>query len=600
MSNGYISERDLRFLLYDVHQAGDLVRLPYYEDHDLDSFKMVLDAAFKFSDGILRPISVEMDRFPTELVDGRVKVLPAVREMIRAFGEGGWLGAGLPFEDDGQQLPRLVETACALVFNSANFPATAYSLLTGAAVRMIHHFASDSLKEAYLPFMLSGQWQGTMAMTEPQAGSSVGDVATRARPTEDGYYLIEGQKIFISAGDHDGVDNVIHLMLARLADAPPGIKGISLFLVPKFRPENGGLATNDVTTAGVFHKLGYRGCPIVQLSMGEQGDCRGWLLGEPHKGIQYMFHMMNEARIGVGVQAAGVASAAYYASLDYARERPQGRPLTDKDPQTPQINIIEHPDVRRMLLFQRAVVEGSMSLLLQTARYDDLARQGPEEERERYGLLLDILTPVAKSYPSEMGIPSISTGLQILGGYGYCDEYPLEQYYRDARIHPIHEGTTGIQAMDLLGRKSVMKNGAAVEAFIAEVEAAVEAGRALQETASYAERLQSALELTREVLSAKMSWAVKGRVNLFLADAVLYLDLFSLTVIAWQWLLQGIVAVQKGKEASGEGESNYLAGKLLTMKYFFHYELPKTRGLAARLLEDDALTVDASSEMFTD
>jgi butyryl-CoA dehydrogenase len=306
-----------------------------------------------------------------------------------------------------------------------------------------------------------------MALTEPEAGSSLADITTMAEPTDHGYYKIKGQKIFISAGDHDGADNVIHLMLAKIKGAPAGVKGISLFVVPKKRiDEKGQLVSNDVVTSGVFHKLGYRGCPIAQLSMGDSDNCRGYLVGEPHQGLLLMFQMMNEARIGVGAGAAAIASAAYYSALDYTKTRLQGRKLSTKDPTLPQIPLIEHPDVKRMLLFQRSVIEGALSLLMQAAKYADLAIVLTGEEKEKNELLLDLLTPVAKSYPSEMGILSVSQGVQCLGGSGYCDDYPLEQYYRDARIHPIHEGTTGIQGLTLLGRNVTMKGGKAYKLYL--------------------------------------------------------------------------------------------------------------------------------------
>jgi hypothetical protein len=412
---------------------------------------------------------------------------------------------------------------------------------------------------------------------------------------------MRGQKIFISAGDHDGVENVIHMMLAKIPGAPPGVKGISLFLVPKKRVKaDGTLEPNDLTVATVYHKLGYRGCPITQLSMGENDDCRGYLVGEPHKGLSYMFQMMNEARIGVGMQATAIASAAYYASLEYAKERPQGRRLSSKDPTLPQIPIIEHADIRRMLLFQRGVTEGSLSVILQCAMYTDLARTDNAEQRERYELLLDLLTPVAKSYPSENGIISVSQGLQILGGYGYCQEFPLEQYYRDIRIHPIHEGTTGIQALDLLGRKVVMKNGQALRLYFEEVQATIQSASPYEDLKPYAERLKESLEKLRSVTMHRVQFAMQGDVEKFLADATLYLEMFGIIAIAWQWLIQGVAAQQGLATDCSAMDRQFYEGKLHTMRYFFHYELPKTYGLAGRLLESDGLTVEMSSAAFDD
>ena len=460
MAEKFVSERNLKFLLYDVFDLSSLTSFEPFADHSREVFDMVLDTAVKIGRDMLKPHFADMDRQQPELVDGQVRVHPMVREFMRTCGEGGWISAGAPYELGGMQLPLMIAAAGRFVFSAANYSAGVYPMLTSGAAHLIESFGSEELIETYIPKMFEGAWQGTMALTEPQAGSSLSDITTQAEPTDEGYYRIHGQKIFISTGDHDGAGNIVHLMLAKIKGASPGVKGISLFVVPKKRPaENGELIPNDVAVTAIYHKLGYRGAPITQLSLGENGDCRGYLVGEPHMGLKYMFQMMNEARLEVGMGAAAIASAAYYASLEYAQQRPQGRRLSEKNPLNPQVPIIEHPDVKRMLVFQRAVVDGSLSLLLQCCRYADMMKVTSGEEKERWFLLLDLLTPVAKSYPSEMGVLSVSQGLQCLGGYGYCDEFPLEQFYRDARIHPIHEGTTGIQGLDLLGRKVTMHGG---------------------------------------------------------------------------------------------------------------------------------------------
>lgn len=600
MADKFFSERNLKFLMYDVQKVDELTGYPYYEEHSREMFDLVLDTAAKMSRDIIKPIFQEMDQQQPELVDGEVKVHPKVRDFLKECGEGGWIGANAPFELEGQQLPFTITAASAFIMGAANFSAQAYPFLTAGASELIELFADEELKEKFIPKMFTGEWQGTMALTEPQAGSSLSDVAAMAEPTDDGYYKIKGQKIFISAGDHDGVDNVVHLMLARIKGAPAGVKGISLFIVPKKRPEADGLVSNDISVAGIYHKMGYRGCPITQLSMGENDDCRGWLVGEPHKGLSYMFRMMNGARVGVGMQATSIATAAYYASLEYAKERPQGRRLAGKDPNTPQVNIIEHSDVKRMLLFQRAVVEGSLSLLFRCSKLNDLTRVTEGEENERNFLLLDILTPVAKTYPSEMGILSVSQGLQILGGYGYCDEFPLEQYFRDMRIHPIHEGTTGIQGLDLLGRKVVMKDGRAFKIYVEELEKSIREAGKDPVLAPYAHRLETALEKLQEVTKHLMGIAMSGDIENFLADATLYLELFGIVTMAWEWLNQGI-AVQEGLKGDlSESESQFYQGKLFTLKYFYHYELPKIQGPAARLLETEAVTFEMKEEFFND
>ncbi len=601
MATKFFSDRNLKFVLYEVHDVVSLTQYDYYAEHNRKMFDMVLKAAGKLGKDLLFPVFEEMDRNQPELVNGEVRVHPSVCKIMKEYGEGGWITARVPFDLDGEQLPHLMADACEYIFQCANYSANAYPGLTTGAANLIETFGSKELYDTYTPKMYKGQWQGTMALTEPEAGSSLSDITTMAEPTAEDYYSIKGQKIFISAGDHDGVDNVVHLMLAKIEGAPAGVKGISLFVVPKKRfGEDGRLVSNDVVTSGVYHKLGYRGCPIAQLSMGDKNDCRGWLVGKPHNGLKYMFLMMNSARIDVGLGAASMATAAYYAALDYSKTRRQGRNVSQKNPGLPPVPIIEHADVKRMLLFQRAVIEGSFSLLMQCSKYLDLQHVAGDEEKAKYSLLLEILTPVAKSYPSEMGIQAISQGLQCLGGSGYCDDYSLEQYYRDARIHPIHEGTTGIQAMDLLGRKVLMQNGQAFNLFIDELQATISTAAEFPNLQGYAQQLKDALANLENVTGHLLEIAQGQGPEYFLADATLYLELFGIIAVAWQWLLQGI-AIQKAlNDNAKKKDLNFYHGKMITMQYFFEYELPKILGLTARLMRTDGLTVEMRTELFND
>jgi len=597
----FVSERNIKFLLYEVFDVESFTKYEYYSEHNRKMFDMVLKAAIKLGQDLLFPIFEEMDRNQPELVNGQVKVHPSVKTIMQEFGEGGWISSRVPFDQDGEQLPSMVADICEFIFAAANYSAHAYPGLTFGASHLIESFGSTELYDTYVPRMRAGDWQGTMALTEPEAGSSLSDITTMAEPTDEGFYRIKGQKIFISAGDHDGVENVVHLMLAKIEGAPAGVKGISLFLVPKKRiDDNGNLVSNDVVASGVYHKLGYRGCPIVQLSIGDKNDCRGWLVGEPHNGLKYMFQMMNEARIGVGMGATAMATAAYYASLEYSKTRLQGRNLSRKDPTLPPVAIIEHADVKRMLLFQRAVIEGAQSLLMQCSKFVDFQKVLDGEAKEKYHLLLEILTPIAKSYPSEMGIQSVSQGLQCLGGSGYCDDYPLEQYYRDCRIHPIHEGTTGIQGMDLLGRKVIMKDGQALLLYINELHDTIAAAREFKMLEKFANELSESLTSLQEVTRHLVSIAGQDGPEAFLADATLYLEFFSIITIAWQWLLQGL-AVQKAlNNGAKKKDLNFYDGKMFTLRYFFAYELPKTLGLAKRLMDADPLTVEMQKEHFND
>ncbi len=602
MAEKFVSERNLKFLLYEVLDAESLTRYPYFQDHDREVFDMVLETGIRMGKEMLWPVFAEMDREPPELVDGEVRVHPSVRGIMKACGEGGWIGAHFPYDMGGQQMPNTIMSMFRYVFSAANYSASVFPFLTAGAAHLLLSFASKELQDRYLPKMISGEWQGTMALTEPQAGSSLTDLTTTAHPTDKGYYLMKGQKIFISCADHNGVENIVNLMIARIKGAPPGIKGISLFVVPKYRPEeNGDLVFNDISCAGIYHKMGYKGSPLTQLAIGENDECRAWLVGEEHKGIRYMFQLMNEARIDVGMSAAAIANAAYYASLEYARERPQGRRIMEKDPLKPQIPIINHADVKRMLMFQRAVVEGALALAAYCAKLSDVAHVSEdEEEKEKSELLLEILTPAVKTYPSEMGVLSVSAGLQCLGGYGFCDEFPLEQHYRDTRIHPIHEGTTGIQGMDLLGRKVVMKNGKAFMTFMAETNKTIEEAKGVDEFKALAESLEKALGKLGLTTKSLTDLAIKGEIDLFLADATLYLEAFGVVVIAWQWLLQALAAKKALASKTSEADVNFYTGKIMTARFFFEYELPKTRGLFARLQNSDGLTLEMKEEYFQD
>jgi alkylation response protein AidB-like acyl-CoA dehydrogenase len=601
LTEKFMSMRNLKFLLYEVFDATSLTAHPYYEEYDRKMLDMVIEAAEELARGVLWPYYQEMDRNPPELTDEGVKVHSSVKKSMREMGDGGWIAMTVPEALDGQQLPQIIADTCRFIFCAANYSGSAYYGLSDGAARLIENFGGKDLYDAFVPHMRNGRWQGTMALTESEAGSSLSDITTTAEPTEAGDYRIRGQKVFISAGDHDGVENVVHLMLAKIAGAPPGVKGISLFVVPKKRiDEKGDLVPNDVTVSGVFHKLGYRGCPATQLSIGDHDDCRGYLVGEPHNGLRYMFQMMNEARIGVGLGACSMATAAYYASLDYAHSRKQGRKIEDKDPTNPPVPIIEHADVKRMLLLQRSVVEGSLSLLLQCSLYVDLMEVANAEKKEKYSLLLDLLTPVAKSYPSETGILSISQGLQCFGGSGFCDDYPLEQYYRDARIHPIHEGTTGIHGLDLLGRKVPMHNGKAFHLFCSELESAVANAIDMPALEPHARQLSDALEEMKRVTAHLAAVQSEKGIEEALADATLYLELFGLIAIAWQWLIQGRVVVNALNGAPSKTEADFYQGKFYALRYFFGYELPKAHGLLERLKHTDGLTVEMQKEWFSD
>jgi butyryl-CoA dehydrogenase len=411
---------------------------------------------------------------------------------------------------------------------AGNLSAYGYLGLTTGAARLIESFGSDELKERFMSRMYAGEWTGTMALTEPQAGSSLTDVLTTATKTDAGHYLIKGSKIFISGGDHDLTENIVHLTLARIEGAPPGIKGVSLFAIPKKRFEGDGLVPNDIEVAGVIHKIGWRGLPSLALAFGGSGDCHGWLVGEPHRGISYMFQMMNEARLMVGMNGAATASVAFHESLDYALNRPQGRSYENRDPRSPQIPIIEHADVRRMLLRQKAIAWGSLALLGKAARLTDLSEYGPTEEaRKQAFLLLDLLTPMAKSFPAEKGFESNALAVQILGGYGYSSEYLPESWLRDQKLNSIHEGTTGIHSLDLLGRKVPSAGGAAFGALLEEIAAACKRAREAGVMTEWVSIVEEAADATRATTQHLALLGMQGDVAGMLRHSVHYLDLAS-------------------------------------------------------------------------
>ncbi|PZP78399.1 MAG: acyl-CoA dehydrogenase, partial [Ectopseudomonas oleovorans] len=453
MSETLLSSRNLAFELYEVLDAEALTQRPRFADHNRETFEAAISTARGIAEELFAPHNRKNDEHEPQYVDGGAVLIPEVEPALRAFHEAGFLNATRDFEHGGMQLPNLLSQACFAHFQSANIATSSYSMLTMGVANLIEAFGNQEQKARYLQPIIDGRFFGTMALTEPHAGSSLSDIRTKAEPHADGSYRIKGNKIFISGGDQPISENIVHMVLAKLPDAPPGVKGISLFLVPKFHVNDDGSlgARNDVTLAGLFHKMGWRGTTSTALNFGDNGECVGYLVGKPHAGLSYMFQMMNEARIGVGMGAIMLGYAGYLYSLNYARERPQGRLPDGKDPASTQVPIIEHTDVKRMLLTQKAYVEGAFDLGLYSARLvDDEHTAESEEARRSAAELLDLLTPIVKSWPSEFCLKANELAIQILGGHGYTREYPVEQYYRDNRLNPIHEGTHGIQSLDLL------------------------------------------------------------------------------------------------------------------------------------------------------
>ncbi len=602
MADKYVDIDTLKYLLYDVHELEKLLERERFIDHDKESLDMFLDSSKDFADRELFPYFKEMDENPAFHKDGQVYVHKQVETMMKKGGELGFISSSFDYKVGGLQIPLMASTASSYILDAANNHLPGYAGLTQGAAELIIHFAKKDLLDKYVPEMLAGNWGGTMCLTEPQAGSSLSDIVTKATPHENGYYNISGQKIFISAGDNQYLDNIVHLVLARIEGAPKGTKGISLFIVPKNRKlDDGSLEPNDVTSVADFQKMGQKGYCTTHLGFGDKEDCRGWLVGEENNGLRCMFVMMNAARIGVGRAASAIASAAYYASLQYANERPQGRKLSSngkKNVEESQSLIIEHPDVRRMLLLQKAVVEGSMSLVLLAAKYYDLESTAQsKEEKIKYNTLLEMIIPVVKTYPSDAGAYSVNNGLQVLGGYGFCSDFILQQYYRDIRISAIYEGTTGIQSQDLLGRKITMNNGEGLKLLLAEIIETITKASNYPELKEYCDSLSKKIKLSEKILQTLMPYALKGDFEKYLADASIFMEFFSLVIVGWNWLEIAVNSQEALKNGDKKYSEIFYKSKIETMKYFFEYELPKTVGHSEIIMNPSSVTIKKQGEI---
>jgi butyryl-CoA dehydrogenase len=583
---------DLRFLLFDVHHVDHLTTHPRFEHvGGREELEQLLQSAKDLADRELFLFYKEMDTHPVTHQNGHVRSHPQLKRIFRAVADAGWFSATTDLDEGGIQLPYTIFSTAHLIFEAANNSAQGYLGVSTGAIDLITSYGDTKLKSTFVAPMMEGRWQGTMALTEPQAGSSLSDIVTNARPEAEGIYHISGQKIFISAGEHEACENFVHLLLARIEGAPAGTRGISLFVVPKFLPNNDGTLTyNHVECVADFQKMGQRGYATTHLVFGETGYTVGYLVGQPHHGLAYMFQMMNAARIAVGQTAAAIASAAYHYSLNYAKERPQGRQVTDKDPTQPQIPIIRHADVRRMLLAQKCFVEGSFSLVTECLKLLDLEKTLEGEERQKARWLLEFLTPIVKTYPAEEGIRSVSNALQIFGGYGYTMDFDIQQYYRDIRIMAIYEGTTGIQAIDLLGRKVPMEAGKAFECLLSEIRKELEKADAYPILHPFADRMRSGIRTWQDVARHLQSYAMKGQIEQYLSDATLFLEMSSLMVMGWQWIKIGISA-SSTPSGTGQKTSGFYEGKLTSMRFFFKYEFPRIKSLETTLRDEDVLTL---------
>ena len=610
------------FLLYQWLDAPSLSQRPRFGDHSRETFDAVLDTCERIAREKYAPFNRIVDTQEPHF-DGEKVILPqATHDAQKAYAESGMLSAAQDYETGGMQLPYTVEAAANAFFAMASVSIGSGMLTTGNANLLMVH-GTDTQKEVFAKNEFSGRFSGTMCLSEPQAGSSLSDVVTRAVPDGNDFeadplgprYRLRGNKMWISAGEHELTENIIHLVLAKIPGPDgkliPGTRGISLFIVPKKLVDQNGALTgvrNDVALAGLNHKLGWRGTTNTLLNFGEGkypvnakgggpfgngAGAVGYLVGKPHEGLRCMFHMMNEARIGVGMAATMLGMAGYLASLEYAKNRPQGRPITGsgKDAAAPQSRIIEHADVKRMLLAQKAYCEGALALELYCARLVDEHHTGETQAADDARLLLEVLTPIAKSWPSEWCLEANSLAIQVHGGYGYTRDFPVEQYWRDNRLNMIHEGTHGIQAMDLLGRKVIMEGGRGLTLLTERINATIKRALAQPELAEHAKALEQALQLVGT--TTKSAWAT-GKPGDALANAVPYLQGFGHTVLAWIWLDVAITALASDTTKSVASTQ----GRLGATRYFYHFELPKIAAWLDVVAKRDQTCAELPEEAF--
>ena len=593
------------FLLQEWLGVASLLQRGRFVEHSIETFGSVLDTCERIARDKFAPFNRLADAQEPQFDGQHVHLPEATREAVRAYADSGMLAAAQDQAAGGMQLPCVIEMAANAFFHKASIAMAGYALLTSGNANLLMAHGTPRQREVFAHNEFTGRWFGTMCLSEPQAGSSLSDVATRAVPDGEGFeadalgprYRLRGNKMWISGGEHELAENIVHLVLAKIADAdggvPPGVKGISLFIVPKHLVDAQGRLTgerNDVALAGLNHKLGYRGTTNTLLNFGEgsfepggQGGAIGYRVGAPGDGLRCMFHMMNEARIAVGLGATMLGMAGYEASLDYARQRPQGRPMgaLGKDATQPQVPIIQHADVKRMLLAQKSYAEGGLALALYCARLVDEQHTGDQRSRLPSGLtaageadlLLEVLTPIAKSWPSEWCLEANSLAIQVLGGYGYTRDFPVEQYWRDNRLNMIHEGTHGIQALDLLGRKVRMHDGAALKLLAVRIHASADKAAAHDSLAAPSRQLRTALQTLESATRAAWHEATPEQA---LANATPYLQAFGHVVLAWLWLdVACTCEALRGRLPADDDALNALHGRLAAMRYFYAYELPK-------------------------
>ncbi|WP_319409439.1 acyl-CoA dehydrogenase [uncultured Desulfosarcina sp.] len=596
MARLLVDDRDIKFVLFELLKIQELCAHEKFSDWNEKALDLLLGEALKFSEKVLFPLNIEGDKIGLKFESGQVTTVPGTKAAYRDFVEGGWL---TPCEDElygGQALPEIIKFATHEMFFAANFPFMCYVNLTHDAAKLIELFGTDDQKQHYLAKMYGGRWTGTMCLTEPSAGSDVGAIETRAIPAEDGTYRISGQKIFITNGENDIADNIVHMVLARIDGDPAGVKGLSIFIVPKYRldPDGSPGEANDVRCIGIEHKMGLNASPTTTLSFGEKGQCHGYLLGNVCKGIKIMFHMMNASRLEVGMWGQGTSSVSYLHALDYAKGRRQGPGM--RNPKAgPQAPIVDHPDIRRVLLMMKSLVEGMRAMLYYSGYAMDQAETAPtEDQRKKWHNIVEVLIPICKAYPTEKGVDLASHAIQVYGGYGYTQEYPVEQFMRDSKVACIFEGTTGIQAMDFALRKVGMKGGQVFAGLLADMDAVIDKAGNLPGWEQYAAQVRKT-KTALGVLPAVLAQQAKdtGIVSTFL-QATPFLDATGDVLVAYFLLWSAVVAEEKlevlfrkkklqdadQRKAFIEKNASaaFLAGKKESARFFIANMLPITDG----------------------
>ncbi|HRC98334.1 MAG TPA: acyl-CoA dehydrogenase [Deltaproteobacteria bacterium] len=596
MRNKLTDLRDTRFVLYEQLDMNSLCKTEKFQDHSQETFDMMIETAEKLALNQFYPVNSEGDKTGCVWEEGNVKAPETFHAPFRKYCEGGWMSLPDAYDVGGQNAPFSISFACHELLFAANHALTMYMGLTHSAAKVIEIYGTDEQKRKYMQPLYDGRYSGTMDLTETQAGSDVGAARTKAVKNPDGTYSIVGGKIFISSGEHDLAENIIHIVLARIEGAPEGTRGLSCFIVPKYLVNDDGTlgARNDVYCSGIEHKMGIHGSSTCVLNYGDNGACVGELLGPEQKGIVVMFHMMNEQRVLVGLQGLAQASTAYLHALDFARERKQGSRLGSKSAE--QELIISHPDVRRNLLWMKAYTEGMRALILYTVYCMDMeAASTSEEEKKKWQNRVELLTPISKAYSTDKGYEVCTRAIQVHGGYGFCTEYKVEQFARDCKITSIYEGTNGIQAIDLFGRKIRMKNGAALNDILAEMRSAVAQASGIDELKSYAAEVGRSVSALERITGFLLEKSAGDDMYLAYSWATPYLEIFGDVVLGWMFLIQAGKAC--GRRAAGDDDQFY-ASKIATAKFYISSLLPHVYGKIEAIEKFDPSFCDLGESIF--